>query len=376
MRQFAAYSVDFFALSFAFSISVFCLVQVMNAKWFGAVLILLAAGLLAGCSVGASSNTSSTIFTGSVSSDAPLADGSLNVTDSSTPSKTFTAPFLADGSYSVDTAGGIAPFLFHTRVREGSRTFELFSASAANGGRVNISPLTSLVVANAADQDCAVAACTPATFTGARLNNAAAAVQTQLVPLLTQFGLAIAESLDSKQSNPARTRKWVFFKHVATGGYVYSRDGPLVFAKDTATGNWRMAGNPQVRAGAKAAKDADVYAPPSGASSFGKSLTFLKDSSIYPDGATLVVVSNSSISPPVTLVYTAEDIGAAKITGAAMVEAVRGLSFLPACPRAAGQPGACINVAQVDSYTYSAAFNSPANAIHRDAMNYSSGDGT
>lgn len=348
----------------------------MNTIYVGATLILLAAGLLAGCSVGASSSTSSTIFTGSVSADAPLVAGSLNVTDSSTPAKTFTAPVLADGSYSVDTAGGIAPFLFHVQAPAGSRTVELFSASAANGGKVNISPLTSLVVANAAGQDCAVAPCTPATFTAARLNNAAATVQTQVVPLLTQFGLAIADTLDSKQSNPARTRKWVFFKHVATGGYVYSRDGPLVFAKNTATGNWRMAGNPQVRAGANAAKDADVYAPPSGASSFGMSLPFLKEPSIYPDGATLVVVSNSSISPPITLVYTGEDIGAAKITGAAMVQAVRGLSFLPACPRAAGQPGACINVAQVDSYTYSAAFNSPANAIHRDAMNYFRGNGT
>jgi hypothetical protein len=274
---------------------------------------------------------------------------------------------LGDGSYSVNTAGGIAPFLFHAQGHAGSRAVELFSASAASSGRVDISPQTSLVVADAAGQDCAFASCAPSIFTSARLADAGAKVQTQLVPLLTQFGLAIADTLDSRQGTSARTRKWVFFKHIAVGGYVYSRDGPLEFVKDTATGNWRLAGIPKNRPGAKAAETTGTYLPPSGASSFGNWLPFLKDSSVYPDRATLIVVSSSGITPPVTLVYTDGEKGADKISGAEMVRAVAGRSFLPACPRPPGQTGSCVDVAQTGNYLYSAEINNPVATIHRQA---------
>lgn len=331
----------------------------MSVKYVGAALAFSAAGLLAACSVGASGNASSTIFSGSVSAGAPLTDGLLIVMDSSTPAKTFTQAILADGTYSVDTANGVAPFLFRARGRVESRTFELFSASAANSGKVNISPLTSLVVANAAGKDCAVTSCTPAIFTAAALTKASAIVHTQIVPLLTQLGLAIADTLDSTQRSPAITRKWVFFKHIAVGGYVFSRDGPLEFVKD-ASGNWRMASGQEVKS---VAKRANIYAPPSGASSFGTWLPLSTDSSAYPEGATLITVSGSGITPSVNLVYADGDSGSVKIAGPAMVEAVTGVSFLPACPRPVGQDGSCIDVAQTGSYVYSAAFNDPAAAI-------------
>lgn len=340
----------------------------MKMKYVGTVLSLFAACWLAGCNSGASGNASSAAFTGNVSVGTPLAGGTLIVTDSSTPAKTFTAPLLTDGSYSLNAANGVPPFLFHAQVRAGSRVADLFSASAATSGKVNISPMSSLVVANAAGQDCAVTACTAATFTAARLTGAAAKVPTQQVPLLTQFGLAIADELTSKQGNPGRTKKWVFFKHVTVGGYVYSRDGPLEFIKDTATGNWRIADNPRVKASAKARKDWAIYAPPPGASSFGKWLPFSTDSYNYPGGATLIAVSSSSITPTVTLVYKGEDNGAAKIGGAEMVEAVTGVSFLPACPRPEGQPGSCIDVAQITNGGYAAAFNAPATTDHVQAI--------
>lgn len=340
----------------------------MKMKCVGIALVLSVAGLLAGCSVGASSSASSPIFTGSVFADAPLVGGTLIVTDSSTPAKIFTAPLQADGSYSLNAANGVAPFLFHAHGRADIRVVDLFSASAENSGKVNISALTSLVVANAANQDCAVTVCTPSTFTAAVLTGASEKVQAQLVPLLTQYGLAITDLLGAKQGNPARTRKWVFFKHIAVGGYVYSRDGPLEFIKDAATGNWRMASKQQVKAGARAGKDANIFVPPPGASSFGKWLPFAKETPIYPDGATLIVVASTSIIPAVTLVYPGGDDGVKKITGTAMVEAVAGMSFLPACPRQNGQPGSCIDVAQIGSGVYMAAFNDPADMAQRQAI--------
>lgn len=335
----------------------------MNMKYIGAALLLSSAGWLAGCNSGAASNASYAVFTGNVSTDAPLAGGTLIVTDSSIPAKTFTAPLQADGSYTLNAAKGVAPFLFRAHGRVGIREVDLLSASAANSGKVNISPLTSLVVANAANQDCAVTTCMPSIFTAARLTEAAAKVQTQLVPLLTQFGLAIADSMDSKQSSPARTRKWVFFKHIAVGGYVYSRDGPLEFIKDAATGNWRMAEKQQIKAGAKTEKVANIFASPPGASSFGKWLPFSKESSIYPDGATLIVVASTSVIPTVTLVYTGGGNGVEKVTEAAMVKAVAGVSFLPACARTAKQSGACIDVAQIASGEYTAAYSDPAATV-------------
>lgn len=351
----------------------------MIMKHIEAMLVLSVAGLLAGCSVGASSNTSSSVFTGSVSAGVPLADGTLIVTDSSAPAKTFTAKVLADGSYSVDTASGVAPFLFHAQGQAGSRAVDVFSASSASNGKVNISPLTSLVTANAAGQDCAVTACTPATFTAARLTTAAARVHTQMVPLLTQFGLAIADELDSNLNTPARTRKWVFFKHIAVGGYVISRDGPMEFIKDAATGDWRMAENQRGTAGAKTGKgeSAHMFTPSPGASSYGNWLPFSTDSSNYPEGATLIVVSSSSIAPPVTLVYAGGDNSVAKMPGAAMVESVADVSFLSACPRKAGQSGSCIDVAQISGGgIYTATVNDTAATTHSQAINNSKKQGS
>lgn len=351
----------------------------MIMKHIRTALVLSAAGLLAGCSVGASSNASSSIFTGSVSAGAPLADGTLVVTDSSAPAMTFTAKIQADGSYSVDTERGVAPFLFHAHGQVGSRAVDIFSASAASNGKVNISPLTSLVTANAAGQDCAVTACAPATFTAAKLTAAATRVQTQMVPLLTQFGLAIADELDSKLNMPEKTRKWVFFKHIAVGGYVISREGPLEFVKNAATGDWRMAESPRVTAGAKTGRgeSAHTFTPSSGASNYGNWLPFSTDSANYPDGATLIVVSSSSIAPPVTLVYAGGDGGIAKTSGQAMVESVAGVSFLPACPRKGGQSGSCITVGQISGGgIYTAEFNDPAAAIHGQTINNSKKQGS
>ena len=338
-----------------------------NMSFFGIVLVLTAASILSGCSTSAASSAASGVFTGKVSANAPLRGGHLIAIDSSLPARRFTAPILDDGSYSLNAANGVAPFLFHAQGRAGSRTIDLFSASAINGGKVNISPVTSLVVADAAGQDCAIVACTPSTFTDARLSAAAVNVQTQLVPLLVQYGLAIADEQDSKMGYPAKAKKWVFFKHIAVGGYVFSRDGPLEFIKETAAGNWRMADNKQEIRRAKTAKHTKIYAPATGASSFGYGLPFDKELSAYPDGAALIEVSSSSIAPAITLVYTKGENGAAKISGTAMIETVAGMSFLPACPRPDGQQGACIHVAQTSIGEYVAAFGDPA-AAHGQAI--------
>jgi hypothetical protein len=338
----------------------------MKLKAFRNALALSAVLQISGCGVGAATNASNAVFTGNVSVGATLTEGGVIVTDSSTPARTFTAPVMADGSYSVNVSGGVAPFLFYAHGGAGFKPVEIFSASAANSGKVDITPLTSLVVASAAGLDCAVAACTPATFTAARLSEAETKVQTQLAPLLTQFVLAIADAQDSGRSSMSKTRKWVFFKHIAVGGYVYSREGPLEFVKDPATGNWRMAGA-QAAAGAKAGKGPPTYAPPPGASSFGNWLPFSADSSIYPDGATLIVATSSSISPAVTLVYSGRENGATRMAGKEMADTVADLSFIPACPRPTGQTGSCIDVAQTGG-VYTAAFRNPVAAVGTPAI--------
>jgi len=336
----------------------------MNMNFIGIALILSAASILSGCSAGAASSPSPGVFTGKVSAGAPLGGGHLIAIDSSVPARRFTAPILDDGSYSLNAANGVAPFLFHAQGRTESRAFDLFSASAIKGGKVNISPVTSLVVAEAAGHDCAVVACTSSTFTEARLSAAAANVQTQLVPLLVQYGLAIADEQDSKMGYPAKARKWVFFKHIAVGGYIFSRDGPLEFTKETATGNWQMVDNKLEARRAKTARHTKIYLPATGSSSFRQSLPFYEESSAYPDGATLIVVSSSSIAPAITLVYTDGGYGAARISGTAMIEAVAGTLFLPTCPRPTGQYGACMNVAQTSIGEYAVAFSDPAAAVH------------
>jgi hypothetical protein len=346
----------------------------MNMKYAGSAVTLCAAGLLAGCGIGAAGNTPTIVFAGSVCAGAPLAGGTLTVTDSSTPARTFITPVLADGTYSINVANGVAPFLFHAQGKNGARAVDVFSASAANGGRVDISPLTSLVAANAAGHDCAVAACMPSIFTAARLTDADMKVQNQLAPLLTQYGLAIADALDSRQGGPAKSRKLVFFKHIAVGGYVYSRL-PLEFIKDAATGNWRLAGNQRIAARAKARNGANTFAPMPGASSLGQWLSFSKESSTYPFGATLIMVRGSGISPAVTLEYLDGENGATRVAGAAIVEAVAHVSFLPACPRPAGQPGSCVEVTQGSNGEYMTRFSNPAAAISGQAANNAKGPG-
>jgi len=324
----------------------------MKIKNIGIALVLSVTGLWATWNLGfvsAAGNAPLALFTGNVSAVEPLTGGMVFVTDSSTPARKFTAPVLANGIYALNAARGVAPFLFHVRGQEGSRTVELFSASAASSGTVNISPLTSLVVASAAGRDCAATAdCEPSTFTSAKLSEATAKVHSQMVMLLTQFALAIADKLDPREHDPESARKWLYFKHIAVGGFIYARDGPLEFVKDDATGNWRIAGGQQPANTAKKGKSSITYAPLPGASSLGKWLTFATDSPSYPDGATLIAVSSTSIIPPVTLVYTGPDNGAVNLSGSEMVKAVSNKSFLPACPRAAGA-GPCVDVAQISS---------------------------
>lgn len=325
-----------------------------------------AIGLIVACSVGGAGNAPTTTFSGRVSASVPLTGGTLTVTDSSTPAKIFRAPILAQGSYSIDVSTGIAPFLFHAQGQSGDRVVDLHSASAAYNGKVDISPLSTLVVANAAGRDCAGSACTPSIFTAARLTDADMKVQNQLAPLLTQYGLAIADALDSKKRGAERNRKLVYFKHIAVGGYVYSRV-PLEFVRDPATGNWRIAGNHRLAVSARTRKGANTFVPIPGASTLGRWLSFSKESSTYPYGATLITVRSSDTSLPVTLEYLEGQDGATRVAGAAIVEAVASVSFLPACPRPAGQPGSCVEVAHLENGEYSASFSIPA-AMHQEQV--------
>ncbi len=164
--------------------------------------------LLSGCGGGSGSvatvTTPSATLTGTAATGLPIV-GSVVAIDSSLPAKIFTATTNAAGAYTVNVAGGTAPFILTvTGTTPAGQSASLSSIATAPGQTVNITPLTDLIVSNASGQAGGVALvglCTPAAgtttvptgctaalkaaTTGANLSSAMAAVTNMMAPVAT-----------------------------------------------------------------------------------------------------------------------------------------------------------------------------------------------
>lgn len=120
----------------------------------GLIIASAIAGILAGC--GGSSDTPPSApvtksISGSAAVGAPLV-GTVTVKDALGATKT--APIGTNGAYSIDVTGMTAPFVFRASGTANGQTYVVHSiATAADAdGKINITQLTDLVVANIAGQ--------------------------------------------------------------------------------------------------------------------------------------------------------------------------------------------------------------------------------
>lgn len=151
--------------------------------------------LLIGCGGGSSTGAppSSTVISGVAATGAPLS-GSVTIKDSSTPTaKEKTVAIATDGTYSVDTAGMNPPFLLRAESTVGGRTYRIHSAATAKdlGGKINITPLTDLIVANIAGQiaENFYNSGSFSALSDAALTAGVTSLRTQLLPILSALGV-------------------------------------------------------------------------------------------------------------------------------------------------------------------------------------------
>jgi hypothetical protein len=124
-------------------------------------------------------------ISGTAAAGLPLV-GTVTVKDGTGATKTV--PLDANGGYSVDVTGMVAPVMLRAQGNVGASSYVIHSASASVGasGTVNITPLTDLIVANAAGQIAATyfAGSSFASLTEAELTAESAALKAKLLPVL------------------------------------------------------------------------------------------------------------------------------------------------------------------------------------------------
>ena len=161
---------------------------------------------LAGCG-GSSSNLTakalSDFLSGTAAVGAPLMNATVTVRDSDPSTADRTATTSANGSYSVDVSGLVAPYVLRVTGAVAGKQHTLYSAATAAdvNGTINITPLTDLIVANTAGtkaSDCFTNFTTvtggsapSAKITSAQLNLAEADLETSLKKILTADGVAV-----------------------------------------------------------------------------------------------------------------------------------------------------------------------------------------
>jgi hypothetical protein len=133
---------------------------------------------------------------GTAAAGAPII-GTVTLKDSAGAVRT--ARIAADGGYDLDVTGLRPPFMVRADGTVGGRRYSVFSAGVAAdvNGRINVTPLTDLIVANVA-QDLASAYFDAGVFTGltrAELDAKAAALREQLLPVLDAVGLGATVDL-------------------------------------------------------------------------------------------------------------------------------------------------------------------------------------
>lgn len=171
-----------------------------QADVLGFGIAILASLALFGCGGGGSTNTDSppagVRITGTAAAGAPVV-GFVSVRDSSAnPQPVLTnIPIEANGNYSVDVTGLTAPYAFLASGSVGGRSVSLYSAATAadEGGKINITPFTDLMIRNiaatAVDAYLANSA-NMANLTTANLEAQRATLTTMLTPALTAMGLS------------------------------------------------------------------------------------------------------------------------------------------------------------------------------------------
>jgi hypothetical protein len=169
---------------------------------FGVVVGGLIAALVTACgggSVGGGSSGASgpSTISGTASSGATIL-GTVTITDSSTPVVKKTVDVGANGSYTVDVSGMTAPYLLRADGVVGDRAISVHSVALAGdvGGTLNVTPLTELIVSNAAKKAAANADADGSykTLTATALSAAESSVHAQLQPLLDVA--AVANTVD------------------------------------------------------------------------------------------------------------------------------------------------------------------------------------
>lgn len=156
---------------------------------------LLIALALAGCGGGDDSSTpnpapAATTLSGTAAAGAPIS-GTVTVRDSDTNTPDKIVDIKADGSFNVDVSGLKAPFMLQAAGTVGDRSYTIYSAATA-AGTVNVTPLTDLVVANAAGGAASTAfeAADFSKLTDANLDAAENILKTRLAPVLQATGSA------------------------------------------------------------------------------------------------------------------------------------------------------------------------------------------
>lgn len=121
--------------------------SIRSSAWLGISTTILAT-ILAGCG-GGGGGAANTTLTGTAATGAPIV-GQVVAIDAN--GQQFSATTSATGAYTVNVAGGTAPFILTVVGTSGGRAVTLTSVATASGQTVNITPLTDLIVSTAAGQ--------------------------------------------------------------------------------------------------------------------------------------------------------------------------------------------------------------------------------
>lgn len=140
----------------------------------------------------------STMLSGTAAAGAPII-GSVTIKDSTAPTAlTKTVSIAADGKYTVDVSGMMAPYMVRADGYVGGNEYHLYSAGTAAdvGGTINVTPLTDLIVANIAGS-VAKTYFDNGSFSGltaAQLSTESEALKAKLLPVLQAVG--VSDSID------------------------------------------------------------------------------------------------------------------------------------------------------------------------------------
>lgn len=124
----------------------------MNTSLALKTLPLMISLALAGCGGGGGgTSTNTAVLSGTAATGAAI-QGTVTVKDSAGATRSVAVG--SDGKYSIDVSGMTAPFMLKVEGVSGGKSYMLYSFAAGTdvNGTVNVTPLTSLVVANAAGQ--------------------------------------------------------------------------------------------------------------------------------------------------------------------------------------------------------------------------------